>query len=162
MSSFCCSYSQVGSSVQFSHSVMSNSLWLNGLQHTRPPCPSPTPGVYSNSCSLSWWCHPTIWSSVIPFSSCLQSFPASVIPGGQSQILPLWGEQTTLLAVRQRGNVLWGRVLCVIIITKATNSKSKKQFPSWSQNWLLCNSPRTQHKLIIIEWVQDGRQVNFD
>ena len=65
------------SSVQFSHSVMSNSLRLHGLQHTRPPCPSPTPGAYSNSCPLSQWCHPTISSSVIPLSSHLQSFPAS-------------------------------------------------------------------------------------
>ena len=48
----------------------------HGLQHTRPPCPSPAPGVYSNSCPLSRWCHPTISSSVVPFSSCLQSFPA--------------------------------------------------------------------------------------
>ena len=52
-------------------------LQSHGLQHARPPCPSPTPGVYSNSCPLSQWCHPTISSSVIPFSSCLQSFPAS-------------------------------------------------------------------------------------
>jgi len=58
-------------------SVVSNSLGPHGLQHMRPPCPSPTPGVYPNSCSLSQWCHPTISSSVIPFSSCLQSFPAS-------------------------------------------------------------------------------------
>ena len=64
-------------SVQFSHSVVSNSLRPQGLQHVRPPCPSPTPGVYSNSCPLSRWCHPTISSSVVPFSSCLQSFPAS-------------------------------------------------------------------------------------
>ena len=56
---------------------MSDSLQPHGLQHARPPCPSPTPGVYSHSCPLSWWCHPTISSSVIPFSSCLQSFPAS-------------------------------------------------------------------------------------
>ena len=63
--------------VQFSHSVVSDSLWPHGLQHARPPCPSPTPRVYSNSCPLSWWCHPTISSSVVPFSSCLQSFPAS-------------------------------------------------------------------------------------
>ena len=65
------------SSVQFSCSVVSDSLQPHGLQHTRPPCPSPTPGVYSNSCPLSQWCHPTISSSVVPFSSCLQSFPAS-------------------------------------------------------------------------------------
>ena len=64
-------------SVQFSHSVMSESLRPHGLQHARPPCPSPTPGVYSSSCPLSWWCHPTISSSVIPLSSHLQSFPAS-------------------------------------------------------------------------------------
>ena len=64
-------------SVQFSCSVMSNSLWPHGLQHARLLCPSPTPGVYSNSCPLRQWCHPNISSSVIPFSSCLQSFPAS-------------------------------------------------------------------------------------
>ena len=64
------------SSVQFSHSFMSNSLRSHGLQHPRCPCPSPTPRIYSNSCPLSWWCHPTISLSVIPFSH-LQSFPAS-------------------------------------------------------------------------------------
>ena len=64
-------------SVQFSHLVMSDTMQPHGLQHTKPLCPSPTPGVYSNSCPLSRWCHPTISSSVIPFSSCLQSFPAS-------------------------------------------------------------------------------------
>ena len=64
-------------SVQFSRSVVSDSFHPHGLQHTRPPCPSPTPGVYSNSCSLSLRCHPTILSSVVSFSSCLQSFPAS-------------------------------------------------------------------------------------
>ena len=63
--------------LQFSHSVVSDSFWSHGLQHARPPCPSPTPGVYQNSCALSRWCHPMISSSVIPFSSCLQSFPAS-------------------------------------------------------------------------------------
>ena len=56
---------------------MSDSLQPHRLQHARPPCPSPTPGVYSNSCSSSWWCHPTISSSVVTFFSCLQSFPAS-------------------------------------------------------------------------------------
>ena len=65
------------SSVKFSHSVVSDSLLPHGLEHARPPCPSPTPGVYSNSCTLSRWCHATIWSSVVLFSSHLQSFPAS-------------------------------------------------------------------------------------
>ena len=64
------------SSVEFSHSVMYDSLQPHGLQHARPPCASPTPEVHSDSHPLSWWCHPTISSSVIPFSSCLQSFPA--------------------------------------------------------------------------------------
>ena len=56
---------------------MSNSLWPHGLQHARPPCPSPTPRAYSDTCPLSWWCHPAISSSVVPFSSCFQFFPAS-------------------------------------------------------------------------------------
>ena len=64
-------------SVQFSHSVMSDSLWHHGLQHARPPCPSPTPGIYSNSFLSSQWCHPTISSSVVPFPSYFQSLPAS-------------------------------------------------------------------------------------
>ena len=63
--------------VQFSCSVVSSSLWPRGLQHARPPDPTPTPGVYSNSCPSSRWCHLTILSSVVPFSSSLQSFPAS-------------------------------------------------------------------------------------
>ena len=67
-----------GETVQFSRSVVSDSLWPHELQHTRPPCPSPTPRVYPNPCWwLSQWCHPTISSSVVPFSSCPQSFPAS-------------------------------------------------------------------------------------
>ena len=65
------------SSVQFTHSVVSDSLQPHGLQYARLPCPSPTPKACSDSCPSSRWCHPTISSSVIPFSSCLQSFPAS-------------------------------------------------------------------------------------
>ena len=68
---------QCPAQIQFSHSVMSNSLRPHGLQHARTPCPSPTPRVYPNSCPLSQWCHPTISSSVLPFSSRRQSFPAS-------------------------------------------------------------------------------------
>ena len=78
--------------VQFSHSVVSGYLRPHELQHSRPPCPSPTPGVHLNPCPLSQWCHPTISSFVVPFSSCPQSFPASgsfqmsqlFAPGGQS------------------------------------------------------------------------------
>ena len=65
------------SSTQFSCSVVSDILWPLELQHPRPPCPSPTPGDYSNSCPSSQWCHPTISSSVVPFSSCPQSLPSS-------------------------------------------------------------------------------------
>jgi len=71
-----CNYSSCILLLMFSHSVMSDSLLPHGLQHTRLPCPSPTPGAYTNSGPLSQWCHPTISSSVIPFSH-LQSFPAS-------------------------------------------------------------------------------------
>ena len=81
------------SSAQFSHSVVSDSLWPHELQNTRPPCPSPTPGVHSNSRPLSRWCHPAISSSVVPFSSCPQSLPASEsFPMSQ---LFAWGGQST-------------------------------------------------------------------
>ena len=81
------------SSVQFSRSVMPDSLQPHEPQHTRPPCPSLTPGVHPNPCQLSQWCHPTISSSVIPFSSCPHSFPASEsFPMSQ---LFAWGVQST-------------------------------------------------------------------
>ena len=78
-------------SVQFSCSVLSDSLWPHELQHGRPPCPSPTARVYPNSYPSSRWCHPTIWSSVVPFSSCPQSFPASV-SFQMSQLFPSDGQ----------------------------------------------------------------------
>ena len=81
------------SSVQFSHSVVSDSLQPHESQHARPPCPSPTPGVHSNSCPSSLWCHPAISSSVVLFSSCRQSLPASEsFPMSQ---LFAWGGQST-------------------------------------------------------------------
>ena len=81
------------SSVPFSRSVVSESLRPHELQHARPPCPSPTPGVHSDSCPSSQWCHPAISSSVIPFSSCSQSLPASEsFPMSQ---LFMWGDQST-------------------------------------------------------------------
>ena len=80
-------------SVQFSHSVVSDSLQPHESQHTRPPCPSPIPGIYPNSCASGRWCHPAISSSVVPFSSCPQSLPA---PGSfpMSQLFA-WGGQST-------------------------------------------------------------------
>ena len=111
-------------SVQFSRSVMSDSLWAHGLQQPRPPCPSPTPRACSNSLPLRWWCHPTISSSVVPFSSRLQSFPASgcfhvsqfFVPGGQSigtsawaSVLPMYIqdwfplELTGLISLQSKG-----------------------------------------------------------
>ena len=85
------------SSVQFSHSVMTDSLLPHELQHTRPPCPSPTPGVHPNPCPLSKWCHPIISSSAVPFSFCPQSFPAS---GSfqMSQLFPSGGQSTGVSA----------------------------------------------------------------
>ena len=87
---------------QISRSVVSDSLQPHESQHARPPCPWPTPGVYPNSCPLSQWCHPTISSSVIPFSSCLQPFPASgsfqmsqfFTSGGQS--IGVWASASVL------------------------------------------------------------------
>ena len=81
------------SSVQFIRSVMSDSLWPHGLQHARPPYPSPAPGIHSDSCSSSQWCHPAISFSVVPFSSCPHSLPASKsFPMSQ---LFAWGGQST-------------------------------------------------------------------
>ena len=81
------------SSFQFSRSVVSDSLWPHELQHTRPPCPSPTPRVHSDSRASSQWCHPAISSSDVPFSSCPQSLPASeYFPVSQ---LFAWGGQST-------------------------------------------------------------------
>ena len=84
-------------SVQFSHSVVSDSLRLHEPQHARPPCPSTTPAAHPNPCLLSWWCHPTILSSVVPFSSCPQSFLASgSFP--MSQLFTSGGQSTGLSA----------------------------------------------------------------
>ena len=90
-------YNGVFSSAQFSHSVVSNSLWPHESQHARPSCPSPTPGVYSNSCPSSQSCYPAISSSVVPFSSCPQSLPAEgSFPMSQ---LFAWGGQSIGVSV---------------------------------------------------------------
>ena len=93
------------SSVQFSCSVMSDSLQPHESQHTRPPCPSPTPRVHSNSCTSSWWCHPAISSSVLPFSSSSQSHPASEsFPMSQ---LFKWGGQSIRVSVLPKNTQDW-------------------------------------------------------
>ena len=105
-------------SVQFSRSVVSDSLWPRESQHARPACPSPTPGVYPNSCPLSRWCHPTISSSVIPFSSCPQSFPAS---GSfqMNQPFASGGQHTGVSAsasVLPMNTQVWSPLLVIVII----------------------------------------------
>ena len=90
------------SSIQFSRSVTSDSLRPHEPQHTRPPCPSPTPGVHPNPCPLSWWCHPTNSSPVVPFSSCPQSFSAS----GSFQMSQLFASGGQSIGVSVSASVL--------------------------------------------------------
>ena len=92
LAGYSCGVAKEFSSDQISCSVLSDSLWPHELQHARPPCPSPTPGVHSDSCPSSQWCHPPISSSIVPFSSCPQSLPASEsFPMSQ---LFAWGGQS--------------------------------------------------------------------
>ena len=112
--------------VQFrslSRSVVSDSLWPNGLQHIKPPCPSPTPGAYSNSGPSSQWRHPTIWSSVDPFASCLQSLPAS----GSFQMSQLF--------------ISSGQSIGVSTSTSVLPMNSQDWFPLGCTGWISC-SPR--------------------
>ena len=134
------------SSVQFSHSVVSDSFWPHGLQHTRPPCPSSTPRVYPNSFPFSQWCHSTISSSVGPFSSCLQSFPASgsflisqlFISGSQSI-----GASASVLPVNIQGWFLLGFTGLISFLSKGlSESSSAPQFKSVKSSALsLLNGP---------------------
>ena len=112
--------------VQFSHSVMCDSLRPHELQHARPPCPSPTSGVHPNPCPLSRWCHPTISSSVVPFSSCLQSLPASkYFPMSQ---LFAWGGQSTGVSA----------------LASFLPKKSQGWSPSEWTGWISCSSRDSQ------------------
>ena len=95
-------YYPLGDSVQFSRSVVSDSLWPHEPQHARPPCPSATAKNYPNPCPLSQWCHPAISSSVIPFSSCPQSFPAS----GSFQMSQLFASGSQSIGVSDSTSVL--------------------------------------------------------
>ena len=155
------------SSVQFSHSVTSNSLQLHEMQHARLPCPSPTPGACSNSCTSSQWCHPTISSSVIPFASCLQSFPASgsfpmsqfFASGGQSIGVP--ASASVFPMIKPMPPALEGRVLTagppgksqgVVLRLQACGHlwqwPQESNIPSWPISSLALFCPLTPHSLI--------------
>ena len=125
------------SSVQFSRSVVSDSLRPHELQHARPPCPSPSPRVHSNSCPSSRWCHPAISSSVVPFSSCPQSLPASEsFPMSQ---LFVWGGQSTGVSVLGKSYKMVDR--------KGPNDKIVLSF---QLHWQLNNSLETVRKASMI------------
>ena len=134
-------------SVQFSRSVMSNSLLPHELQHARPPCPSPTPGVYSNSYPSSRWCHPAISSSVVPFSSCPQSLPASgSFP--MSQIFT-WGGQSigvsALASVLPMNTLGWsplGRTGWISLQSKGHSRVFSNTKWPWRNNSFLTNLHR--------------------
>ena len=132
------------SSIQFSHSVMSNSLRPHGLQHARLPCPSPTPRAHSNSCPWSRWCHPAISSSVIPFSSCPQSLPAS----GSFQMNQFFASGGQSIGVSASASVLpmniqawspWGLTGWISLWSKGL-SKSFFQYHSSKLSILLCSA----------------------
>ena len=119
-------------SVQFSHSVLSDSLQPHGLKHARPPCPSPTPGVYPNPCAWSWWRHPAVSSSVIPFSSCRQSFPASGF--FQMSQLFAWGGQSigvsALASVPPMNTQDWFPLGLISLISLKSKGLSRESSPT--------------------------------
>ena len=123
---------------------MSNSLQLHVLQHARPPSPSPTPGVYSNSCSLSWWCYPTISSSVVPFSSHLQSFPAwGSFP--MSQFFASGGQSTgsfsfSISPSNEYLGLISFRMDWLDLLAVQGMLKSLLQYHSWKASILQCSA----------------------
>ena len=133
-------------SVQFIHSVMSDSLWPHGLQLARLPCPSPTPGACSNSCALIWWCHPTIKSSVVPFS-CFQSFPASgffqmswlFASGGQS--IGGWSFSFTISPFSEYSGLIYFRIDWFEFLAVQGTLKSLLQHYSSKASILRCSAP---------------------
>ena len=135
--------STLSESVQFSCSVMSDSLWPHKSQHSRPPCPYQTPGVYSNSCSLSQWCHPTISSSVVPFSSCPQSLPASgSFP--MSQLHMVWPKYWSFSFSISLSNALPGlisfRMDCLDLLAVQGTLKSLLQHHSSKPSIFKCSA----------------------
>ena len=130
-------------SVQFSHSVVSDSLQPHESQHARPPCPSPTPGAYSNSCPSSRWCHPTTSSSVVPFSSCPQSFPAS----GSFQMSQLhmrwpkyWNFSFSISTSNEHPGLISFRMDWLDLLAVQGTLKSLLQHPSSKTSILWCSA----------------------
>ena len=123
-------------SVQFNCSVVSDSLQPHASQHARPSCPSPSPRVYPNSCPLSWWCHLTISSSVVPFSSCLQSFPTS----GSFQISQLFASGGQNIGVSASTSVLPMNTQDWFPLGFSLQSKSVLQHHSSKASILLCSA----------------------
>ena len=144
VTSRCGTTQATGSSVQFSCSVVSDSLWPHEPQHTRPPCPSPTPGVYPNSCPLCQWCHPTISSSVVPFSSCPQSFPAL----GSSQMRELiwkggpkyWSFSFNISPFNEHPGLISFRMDWLDLLAVQGTRKSLLQHHSSKASILLCSA----------------------
>ena len=129
--------------IQFSLSVMSNSLWPRGLQHAWLPCLSPIPGACSNSCPSSWWCHLTISSSVIPFSSCLQSFPAS--GSFPESVLHIrwpehWSFSLTISPSNEYSGLISFRVDWLDLLAVQVTLKSLLQHHSSKASILLCSA----------------------
>ena len=127
------------SSVQFSHSVVSDSLQPHELQHARPPCPSQTPGVHSNSCPSSQWCHPAISSSVFPFFSCLLSFPAS---GSfqMSQFFPSGGQSIGVSASNEHPGLISFRINWLDLLAVQGTLKNLLQNHSSKASILRCSA----------------------
>ena len=137
-------------SVQFSHSVVSDSLQPHELQHIRPPCPSPTPGVHSNTCPVSRWCHPAISSSVVPFSSCPQSLPASEFYP-MSQHFAWGGQSTGALASFLPNNTQdWSPLEQTGWISLQSKGFSRVFFSTTVQKHTHCSITKIQYYSIIL------------
>ena len=143
------------SSFQFIHSVVSDSLWSHESQDSRPPCPSPTPRVHSDWHPLSQWCHPAISSSVIPFSSCPQSFPASKsFP--VSQLFP-WGGQSTgvsaLASFLQKKSQGWSPLECTGWISLQSKGLSRVFSTTVQKNYFFSSQPSLESDSYIHTWL---------
>ena len=149
---------------------MSDSLWLHELQHARPPLTSPTPGLYPNSCPSSQWCHPAISSSVVPFSSCLQSFPAL----GSFPMSQFFASGAQSTGVSASASVLpmniqgwfplgwadWISLRCLIYVSVITGSRLPT-VATWFSHWWstdLCHSRLSQYQGLF-QWVRSLHQV---